>query len=135
MEHLTADYPNFIYDDETKNEMLNEIRELGKEKPLGSMPLDTLTVITGKTPNEEVQNLESKGLKAIILPQNDLMGGALYSYNEMYLKNLLQRHESTLQEEGWPTTPAEFVEFAHNNIAKGSILKILSEAYSDTDHM
>lgn len=90
---------------------LEQIRNLGPHKPLGYLPIDTLSSYFHSDVQHEIERARQKGFKYLVLsPKETDIGheGALFIYDESSLKQLLEEHRETLVKGHWPTDPEAF---------------------------
>lgn len=94
-----------------KEELLNDLRLVGEEKPLGYLPIPTLREICGTDPQKMREELESKGIVVVEFQEEEcrVAGGALYAYDRNVLGRLLESGKTILEKNGWPTDPDGFV--------------------------
>ena len=94
-----------------KEELLNDLRLVGEEKPLGYLPILTLRKICGIDPQKMREELESKGIVVVEFKEDEcrVPGGALYAYDRNALGRLLESGKTILEKNGWPTEPDGFV--------------------------
>ena len=93
-----------------KEELLNDLRLVGEEKPLGYLPILTLRKIC-IDPQKMREELESKGIVVVEFKDEEcrVPGGALYAYDRNALGRLLESGKTILEKNGWPTEPDGFV--------------------------
>ena len=97
--------------EERIEDLLNDLRKVGPEKPLGYLPLSTLIEICHIDPKTMQEELEKKGLKVMILKygETNVIGGALFAFDEEALRRFLEEGAAILKKAGWPTNPESFV--------------------------
>jgi hypothetical protein len=115
-------------------ELLDDLRKVGPEKPLGYLPISTLVKICRVNLGQMEEELKQRGLKTVVLgeEESEVDGGALYAYDEQALSSLLENNRTTLQESGWPTEPEAFVQ--HLKVSAGhktDLFDLIAEAFGD----
>lgn len=116
-------------------EILSDLKDVGPQKPLGYLPIDTLKDICGVDVEGFAETLRDKDLKTIVLSMKESRvgwNGALYAYHEDSLRKLLKEHEELLVKYGWPSEPEAFVRYL-NNLAppKTLLFDLVADAFND----
>ena len=91
---------------------LEQIRNLGPHKPMGYLPIDTLSSYFHSNVTEEIERARQKGFKYLILSPNEThigTEGALFIYDEQPLRQLLDENWEVLLKCRWPIDPEAFV--------------------------
>ncbi len=105
-----------------KQELLDDLYDVGKTKSLGNLPLEELVDFCGVSINEMIQYANKNELEYLVLQEGEtsVATGAIYLYHEGMLKGLLKEYEVALQTAGVPTnSPLEYIRFiANNSISK-----------------
>ncbi|MEO6509084.1 MAG: hypothetical protein ABIO02_03955 [Patescibacteria group bacterium] len=115
-------------------ELLNDLRNVGNDKPLGYLPLTTLIEVCKVDPQAIRTELENRGLKTIVLKQEEcsISGGALFAYHQEALEHHLEKNKKILLSNGWPTEPEKFIR--HLNVVaaqKTELFNVIADAYGD----
>lgn len=121
--------------EQEKIKLLNDLYQVGPQKPLGYLPLDTLTDVCKVNPEKLEQELQSKGLKTIQLDENESRiahKGALFAYDENALQQLLDKHCDILEKSGWPNTAEAFIRNLKIRVeAKTDLFDLIADAFGD----
>ena len=91
---------------------LVQIRELGPNKPMGYLPVESLKHYYEVDVAAEIERAHTNGYRTILFPATEtLMGseGALFVWHEEALQQLLARNRKFLEELGWSTNTESFV--------------------------
>lgn len=118
--------------------MLNDLRLVGPNKPVGYLPLSTITGICKTDVAKLTQDLEQKGLKTIIFNQQEsnVGGGALYAYDENALHKLLDTNKNLLTNSGWPTEPELFIRNLKNHAErKTELFDLVADSFGDKTNL
>ncbi len=120
----------------TPESILRDIKEVGSNKPLGYLPLDTITDLCKEDPEKLAQEAEAKGLRTLIVMDREICeiySGALYVWDEDALKQLLLKNEDVLKLADWPKEPEAFVRKSMIVTADGWTLlfDLIADAYAD----
>ena len=99
--------------------LMGDIYDVGPDKPLGYLPLDTIRAYSGQRPGGVADMCSQRGLTTKLVPKDEsrVASGALYVYDSEALQDLLNAHQAILDEVGWSTEPANFVD----NVIKISV--------------
>jgi len=120
-----------------KIKLLKDLYQVGPEKPLGYLPLDTLTDVCHVNPDELAQELRQKGLKTIKLNVEEsriAYHGALFAYDENALQQLLDDHRDILEKAGWPSDSEAFVDLLRirvSNDDNAPLFNLIADAFGD----
>ena len=93
-------------------ELLDDLYKVGPQKPMGYLPLSTITQICRKTITGLQQELEERGMKTLIFyPGKDcnVGSGALYAWHEDTLKKKLEGGKDILAPVGLTTDCEDYV--------------------------
>jgi len=120
-------------------ELMRDLLEVGQTKVLGYLPQSTLRDICGVEPAALQQQLEARGLKTLLLRQDECQvgSGALYAFDEKAMAAFLTRPQNaaTLAEYGWPQQPEAFVLKTATEVArvetKRPLYDLIALAYND----
>lgn len=124
-----------IYHEVYIREILSDLSEVGPNKPLGYLPIDTLVEVCGVDIEAYKHTLNQQGLKTLQLSMKESnvgWNGALFAYHEESLKQLLEERKSVLIDYHWPTDPEQFVR--HLNVpapSKTPIFDLIADAFND----
>ena len=132
-EKLLQKLPKKENSSEKIEKMLSDLRRVGPDKPLGYLAIDTLINICKVDPDKLEQELKEKGLKTLRLeyPETNVVGGALFAYDEDVLKQLLENNRVVLEEAGWPIDAEAFVRHLKIFASNVDIYNIIAEAYGN----
>lgn len=128
---------NAYFTEEQKGELLDDLRKVGPEKPVGYLPLNTLVNICGVSLSEMEDYAEEKGLDSLFLCEKDskIEKGALYIYDKVALGKLLKNNQKTLLDAGWPIEPEEFVRHLKVHAMPGTdIYELIADAFADKNN-
>ena len=115
-------------------QILNDVKRVGPEKPLGYVAISDLTDVCKIDPSKLKKELEQKGLKTILFGQGESIvnGEALYVYDENSLKSLLDNNHTMLVKSGWPTEPESFVRNLNTPVDQGTdLFDLIADAFGD----
>jgi hypothetical protein len=116
-------------------QILQDLRGVGPSKPLGYLPLDSITYDCAMRVQDLKKELEDSGLKVLELraPDTEIESGALYAYDDQALRDLLMRNRDILAAENWPTEPEAFILKLKTWIdTKTPLYDIIADAFGDT---
>jgi len=113
--------------------ILNNLRMVGEEKPLGYLPISTLREICGMEPQKMREELEAKGLAVIELTEEEsrIGSGALYAYDREALGRILESGRSILEKNQWPTEPDEFVRHLKVFAENPDLYNLVAHTFAD----
>lgn len=91
--------------------LLRSLSKVGPNKPVGYLPLYTLTAVAQLAPESIAADAVARGLAAVRFGPEEccIQSGAIYIYDRVALSMLLRRHADTLAAEGVPSDPDHFV--------------------------
>jgi hypothetical protein len=91
--------------------LLRSLSKVGPNKPVGYLPLYTLTDVAQLAPESIAADAIARGLAAVQFGPEEccIQSGALYIYDRIALSTLLRSHADTLAAEGMPSDPDRFV--------------------------
>jgi len=121
----------------TTNEyFINDLRNVGPQKPLGYLPLTTIEADCGLRVDQVVTEMADKGLVTRTFKAGacNIESGALYVYHPAALKSVLHQHRKVLQEAGWPTDADGFVIAVATRIARPETVLYDAVADAFADH-
>jgi hypothetical protein len=116
-----------------KEKLLNDLRLVGEEKPLGYLPISTLKKICGTDPQTMRDELEPKGIIVVEFKEDEcrVPGGALYAYDRNALGRLLDSGKAILEKNGWPTEPDGFVRHLKVFGEDPDLYRLIMHAFAD----
>jgi hypothetical protein len=119
---------------EIESLLFNSLGRVGKDKPLGYLPIGVLTDICKVDIDELKDELEARGLMVLGLNEKEssVMTGALFAYDFEALSRVLKSGRQVLERSGWPTEPEAFVR--HLNIVvreNPDLYALIEDAYGD----
>jgi len=101
--------------------VVKDLLSIGNNKPLGYLPLDTITKDEFGGYEGIVKDIiswsDSKKYEHILCSEDEcsVSSGALYIYDPISLKNILTEYKDILVNAGIPTTPNEYVTYIKKN--------------------
>lgn len=118
------------------NRIMDDLRQVGPQKPLGYLPINTLIKICQISPESVEKELHKKGLKTLRLEEEEeetnVVGGALYAYDENSLQELLTNHQELLTKEGWPVESESFIRnLVVHAPQKTDLFNLIADAFND----
>lgn len=121
------------YSEDERQKLLNDLRLVGEEKPLGYLPISTLREICGVEPKKMREELETKGLVVIEFAREEIGvgSGALYAYDRGALGRVLESGRPILEKNGWPTDPDEFVRHLKVFAEDPDLYNLVMRAFAD----
>lgn len=123
--------------EQEKIKLLNDLYQVGPQKPLGYLPIDTLIDICKVNPEHFEQELQNKGLKTLKLNVEEsriAYHGALFAYDENALQKLLNEHQEILEKAGWPSDSEAFVRNLRirvSNDDNAPLFNLIADAFGD----
>lgn len=122
--------------EQEKIKLLNDLYQVGPQKPLGYLPIDTLIDICKVNPEHLEQELQNKGLKTLKLNEkesNVAYHGALFTYDENALQKLLNEHHDVLEQAGWPSDSESFVRNLRIRVSNDNtpLFNLIADAFGD----
>lgn len=108
---------SYKYPELNRDEMLDHLRLVGKEKLLGYLPLSTLIEKCATDPNRLKMELDEAGLKTFF---NHAGNDFLYAFDEAKLQAYLDQSEQQriLYAQNWPTSAEGFARHVAEVTAK-----------------
>ena len=128
---------------EIKKVFYDDLLIVGKDKPLGYLPLKTIINLNHEDPAEVMRVAIEKGLYAEILQNDDEDSrisddGWLFVADLDSLRKLLEKNASLLNEHGWSGDPIEFIKRITTNSGSASsktkLFDLIADAYGDTNN-
>jgi hypothetical protein len=117
----------------------SDLYAVGKNKPLGYLPLQTIMEDHGY-PQKLKADLERGGRKCIMMGYGEcrVREGALYVYDEDALRGLLAKpdNKGTLDDAGWPSDPEAFVRkvAAQHTGQRCRLFDLVADAFADYEN-
>lgn len=133
-ERLSSIFEHPLVKKEKINKLMDDLRQVGPQKPLGYLPIDTLIKICKTSPESVEKELHEKGLKTLRLQdeETNVVGGALYAYDENSLQELLTTHQELLTKEGWPINSESFIRnLVVHAPQKTDLFNLIADAFND----
>jgi hypothetical protein len=115
--------------------LMDDIRLVGSEKPLGYLPLETI-LGCGVRRSEAIAEADNAGNIARYFIGNGAPGlnGSIYVYNLAALQSLLDDHAELLADRGWPANADSFVErvvFDHSTEPGTPLFNLIADVFND----
>lgn len=113
---------------------LGSIRNVGAVKPVGYLPIETITGYCKSDLQALISESETRGLETKIFTGPEWPGhqGSLYVYDRNALQALLNEGREILAQAGWPTEAEEFVAHLHVQVPIGTpLFKLIARAFGD----
>lgn len=126
IDNLLLDIENLNYkNNEDYKVKLNELENLaykdlitvGKEKPLGYLPISTIEKY-GKDTHYFKKYAKENNLGFKIVNDCNIWSGALYLYDKKYLKDTLSKYKHILKEASIPYTNIKFIDYISSTSIK-----------------
>jgi hypothetical protein len=92
-------------------DILRHLREAGRTKPIGYLPLNTIRKFLDAKPEDVARVAEGRGLSPVIFGTDEccIESGALYVYERASLSQLLAENPALLRQAELPAEPESFV--------------------------
>ncbi|OGI41591.1 MAG: hypothetical protein A2593_04915 [Candidatus Moranbacteria bacterium RIFOXYD1_FULL_44_9] len=113
---------------------LANIRNLGPQKPMGYLPIDTLKSYYRSSPEKEIELAKQNGYKYLIAEYAPIgFQGALYIFDEKSLQDVLDANKEILLKYDWPTNADSFVSQVSQGwfLDNAEILALIQKAFGD----
>lgn len=116
-----------------REELLNHLYEVWENKPVGYLPIQTLTNICQVSIDEISKKLEAKWLTVLQLDQKEsnVRSWALYAYHHDALRKLLLSKKGILITNKWPLDPDQFVRKLHIHATQQDLFNLIADAFGD----
>jgi hypothetical protein len=97
--------------DPNRNAILSQLTQVGPAKPVGYLPLYTITDLLQMNPHVLADEASASGRSVALFGPDQccIKSGALYVFDRQSLQTLMQSSTSLLLANGWPLEPDEFV--------------------------
>lgn len=105
---------------ELENLAYKDLINVGKEKPLGYLPISTIEKY-GKNINYFKKYAKENNLGFKIINDCNIWSGALYLYDKKSLKDTLNKYKHILKEASIPYTNIKFIDYISNNSVRYDI--------------
>lgn len=116
-------------------EMLDCHVAVNRSKPLSYLPIQTIERVLGMTTTEYTSIVVAAGNETLVLDPDHccIKSGAVYAFNYVELKAVLDKHADTLVRHKWPNDPRDFVRaVAAEWLDEGSpIMPVIRRAFGD----
>ncbi len=115
--------------------ILRDIKNVGPNKPVGYLPIETITHYCKSNLEDLVSESKANGLETRIFTGDQWPGyqGSLYVYDRAALQALLYKDKSILIQAGWPVMADTFVENLHVQVPIGTpLFKLIARAFGDS---
>lgn len=128
-------FANGVRPENDKQVYYDDLERVGKVKPLGYLPLDTIRVYNREDPEVVAKRAKESGLYAILFSEEEsrVRSGALYIADIASLNELLLANRTTLLEYGWPADPLNFIRRVTTESApkKTVLFDLIADAFAD----
>lgn len=113
--------------------LLEDLRLVGQDKPVGYLPIKTLIEVCYVRPEDMQRELEAKGLVVLRLSEKEsnVSGGALYAYDRTALAKILDSNKTVLEKNKWPTDPDKFVRHLRVTAKDPDLYRIIMQVFAD----
>lgn len=116
--------------------VLDEVRTVGPLKPMGYVPLITLTELCMRGVDEFAEELRDEGKLTYLAPDEErciVKTGALYAWDEIALSGLLTANRTILGSNGWPVRHRDFVKRVSYARARPftDLYNVVADAFGD----
>ena len=110
--------------------LLKDLRDVGSQKPMGYLPLSTITELCNTTWEALAAEAHAKGLQAMDFHRDP---PALSVWDEKALQRLLDSKRDVLTQAGWPTSAREFAEhvFIEDVPEQTPLYDLIADSYGD----
>lgn len=114
-------------------ELLKDLYGVWENKPVGYLPIKTLTDICQVSIDEISTTLREKWLTVLQLNQrqSNVRSGALYAYHDQALRTLLQSQKSILEKNKRPLDPDKFIRKLRIHATKQDLFNLIADAFGD----
>jgi hypothetical protein len=91
--------------------LLREHLNVGPQKPVSYLPIDTIRKVIGMPESRYVEYIERVGNNALLFESRDccIKSGAVYAYNKAALDDVLNEYQDMLSEYCWPLDSIGFI--------------------------
>ncbi len=127
-----------LINDKSECQYLNDLLDVGPKKPLGYLPLSTISDICNVNVDDVANYLVKKGIETRIWKEDfcRIDGGVLYAYDSDSLQKLLNQNISVLYDAGWSTHVDGFVIQVVTKLAPhySPIFDLIADSFADYDN-
>lgn len=125
---------------EIKKVFYDDIQRVGKDKPIGYLPLSVVKDLNHEDPAEIMKQAREKGFYTEILQNDDpdsriSKDGWLFVADLDSLQNLLDKNADLLNEYGWSGDPIKFIKRITTNrgtaFPKTKLFDLIADAFGD----
>ncbi len=102
--------------DASEDKLLNDLLAVGPEKPVGSLPLETVEKLCRVDPRDVVAYLERAGISTVVGPTRRTKILVLTAYHRPTLQKMLDENRRILEDEGWPTDADGYAAYLQTHI-------------------
>lgn len=116
-------------------DILDDIKMVGSSKPIGYLPLETITGYCKVNIDNLIAECHQKGLQTRIFTEKKWPGytGSLWVYDLKALQKLLDENRDILISANWPTEADAFISNLYIDVPIGTPLyKLIAKAFNDT---
>ena len=118
---------------------LDDLLEVGPEKPLGYLPFHTISALCKVDYRELEKYLRERGIEVMKFSRFfcKVSSGAFYAYDREALQKLLDKNQGTLKDFRWPTQADQFVKKVAKKYAPGRtpLYRLVAETFADRINM
>lgn len=123
-------------DEAMKASILDKHLSLGPQKPVSYLPIGTIEKVLELTVKEYRAMIHAKGHESVLFPDTRcaIKSGAVYGYSASALEVILAKYRSVLLNNGWPVTPAKFIEKVAANWIEdeeSALFSVIREAFGE----
>jgi hypothetical protein len=116
-------------------DILRDHLNVGRGKPVSYLPINTVEKIIGISIQAYTAEIGKSGNKFAIFSEKEccIKSGAVYSYNNDELNNILNKHKDVLHKNKWPATPDGFIKRIASEWLdeQHPMMPIIKEAFGD----
>jgi hypothetical protein len=125
-----------IWSQQDRQLVLSSLDAVGRAKPLGYLPLNTLERHLSMNVGEVAGRLAKRGLKTKVFSAQDccINGGAIYIYDESALQGVLDGALHLLKGNQWPNTVEQFVDRVSKDWIEPShpVYPVIKQAFGES---
>ncbi|MBB3267686.1 hypothetical protein FHW79_005351 [Azospirillum sp. OGB3] len=114
----------------TPDQLMRSLRDVGSAKPIGYLPIQTITKTCGMPLADAIAEAEVRGLAWRVVdapPASHIASGALYVWDRVALQALLDANRNILEIADWPLDPDAFVEKVDHVLVHQEVFPALFE--------
>lgn len=123
------------WQEQEKRDLWLNLENVGPDKPIGYLLLNTIENILEKDPHEVISYLQNKGLEVKVFFGPEWPGaneGALYAYDKAALQKMLDENRQILLDANWPINADQFV--SHLKVQEKTdtpLFKLIAKTFAD----